>query len=36
MKFLGMHITNQKLSLDIFMVGILQNISTEHDIYLIS
>ncbi len=26
MKFLAMHINNQKLSLDIFMVGHLQNI----------
>ncbi len=32
-KFLAMHITNQKLSFDIFTV---QNISMEHDIYLIS
>ncbi len=28
MKFLAMHITNQKLSFDIFTVGNLQNIST--------
>ncbi len=28
MKFLAMHITNQKLSFDIFMVGHLQNILT--------
>ncbi len=35
-KFLAMHITNQKLSFDIFMVGILQNIFMEHDLYLIS
>ncbi len=34
-KFLAMHITNQKLSFDIFMVGNLQNIFMEHDIYLI-
>ncbi len=34
-KFLAMHITNQK-SFDIFMVGNLQNIFMEHDIYLIS
>ncbi len=34
-KFLAMHITNQKLSLDIFMVGHLQNIFIEHDLYLI-
>ncbi len=36
MKFLAMHITNQKLSLDIFTVGHLQNIFMEHDLYLIS
>ncbi len=36
MKTLAMHITNQKLSFDIFMVGNLQNILTEHDLYLIS
>ncbi len=36
MKFLAMHITNQKLSFDIFMVGNLQNILMEHDLYLIS
>ncbi len=35
MKFL-MHITNQKLSFDIFTVGNLQNIFMEHDLYLIS
>ncbi len=35
MKFLVMHITNQKLSFDIFMVN-LQNIFMEHDLYLIS
>ncbi len=29
-----MHITNQKLSFDIFTVGILQNIFMEHDLYL--
>ncbi len=34
MKFLAMHITNHKLSLDIFMVGTLQNIFMEHDLYL--
>ncbi len=33
MKFLAMHITNQKLSFDIFTVG---NIFMEHDLYLIS
>ncbi len=36
MKFLAMHITNQKLSFDIFTVGHLLNIFTEHDLYLIS
>uniref|UniRef100_A0A671NV54 RNA polymerase II-associated protein 3-like n=1 Tax=Sinocyclocheilus anshuiensis TaxID=1608454 RepID=A0A671NV54_9TELE len=36
MKFLAMHITNQKLSFDIFTVGHLQNILMEHDLYLIS
>ncbi len=36
MKFLAMHITNQKLSFDIFTVGYLQNIFMEHDLYLIS
>ncbi len=36
MKSLAMHITNQKLSFDIFMVEILQNIFMEHDLYLIS
>ncbi len=35
-KFLEMHITNQKFSFYIFMVGILQNIFMEHDLYLIS
>ncbi len=35
-KFLAMHITNQKLSFDIFTVGNLQNIFMEHDLYLIS
>ncbi len=33
-KFLAMHITNQKLSFDIFMVGNLQNMFMEHDLYL--
>ncbi len=32
MKFLSMHITNQKLSFDIFTVGNLQNIFMEHDL----
>ncbi len=36
MKFLAMHITNQKLSFDIFMVGNLLNIFMEHELYLIS
>ncbi len=36
MKFLTMHITNQKLSFDTFMIGNLQNIFMEHDLYLIS
>ncbi len=36
MKFLAMHITNQKLSFDIFTVGDLKNIFMEHDLYLIS
>ncbi len=36
MKFLAMHITNQKLSFDIFTVRNLQNIFMEHDLYLMS
>ncbi len=36
MKFLAMHITNQKLSFDIFTVGNLQNSFIKHDLYLIS
>ncbi len=32
MRFLAMHITNQKLSFKIFTVGNLQNIFMEHDI----
>ncbi len=35
-KFLAMHITNQKLSFDIFTVESLQNIIMEHDLYLMS
>ncbi len=35
MKFLAMHITNQKLSFDIFMIEIYK-IFMEHDLYLIS
>ncbi len=33
-KFLAMHITNKKLSFDIFTVGNIQNIFIEHDLYL--
>ncbi len=36
MNFLAMHITNQKLSLEIFTVGNLQNFFMEHDLYLMS
>ncbi len=36
MKFLAMHITNQKWSFDVFTVINLQNIFMEHDLYLIS
>ncbi len=36
MKSLAIHITNQKLSFDIFTVGNVQNIFMEHDLYLIS
>ncbi len=36
MKFLAMHITDKKLSFDIFTVGNLQNIFMERDLYLIS
>ncbi len=36
MEFLAMHITNQKLSFDIFTVRNLHNIFMEHDLYLIS
>ncbi len=35
MKLLAMHITNQKLSFDIFTVGNLQNIFTEHDLNIL-
>ncbi len=35
MKFLAMHITNQKLSFDIFMVGNVQNILMEHDLNIL-
>ncbi len=34
MKYLAMHITNQKLSFDIFTIGNVQNIFMEHDLYL--
>ncbi len=36
MKFLPMHITNKKISFDIFTVGYLQDIFMEHDLSLIS
>ncbi len=36
MKFVAMHITNQKLRFDTFTVENLQNIFTEHDLYLMS
>ncbi len=36
MKILAMHITNKKLTFDIFKVGNLQNIFMEHDLTLIS
>ncbi len=36
MKFTAMHITNQKLSFDIFTVIHLQNIFMERDLYLLS
>ncbi len=35
MKFLAMHITNQKLSFDICTVGNLQNIFMEHDLNIL-
>ncbi len=35
MKFLAMHITNQKLSFDIYTVGNLQNIFMEHDLNIL-
>ncbi len=34
-KFLEMRITNQTISFDIFMIGSLQNILMECDLYLI-
>ncbi len=36
MKILAMHITNQKLSFDIFTVGNSLNIFMEHNLYLMS
>ncbi len=36
MKSLAMHITNQKIRFDIFMVVNLLNIFMEHELYLIS
>ncbi len=36
MKFLAMHVTDQKLHFNRYMVGNLQNIVMEHDLYLIS
>ncbi len=36
MKFLAMHITNQKLSFDIFTEFFSQNIFMEHVLYVIS
>ncbi len=35
MKFLAMHITNQKLSFDIFTVGNVLNIFMEHDLNIL-
>ncbi len=35
MKFLEMHITNHKLSLDIFTVIKCTNIFMEHDLYIL-
>ncbi len=35
MKFLAMHITNQKLSFDILTVGNVQNIFMEHDLNIL-
>ncbi len=35
MKFLAMHITNKKWSLDMFTVRNLQNVLMEHDLYLV-
>ncbi len=35
MKFLAMHITNQKLSFDVFKLVHLQNIFMEHDLNIL-
>ncbi len=35
MKFLSMHITNQKLSFDIFTIGNVQNIFMEYDLNIL-
>ncbi len=35
MKFLAMHITNQKLCFDIFTVRNLQNVFMEHDLNIL-
>ncbi len=35
-KFLAMHITNQKIRFYIFTIGIWLNILMEHDLYLMS
>ncbi len=35
MKFTAMHITNQKLSFNVFMVGNLLNIFMEHDLKIL-
>ncbi len=34
-KFLAIHITNKKLSFDIFMIGNLQNVFMEHDLNIL-
>ncbi len=36
LKFLAIHITNQKLGFDLYKIKKLQNIFMEHDFYLIS
>ncbi len=35
MKFIAMHITNKKLSFDIFTVGNIQSIFMEHDLNIL-